>query len=318
METLRVLPGRGINDYYFLDSLVNSVLDKLRKKSTQLPCIRLVDDTKSNRIYIQVGCVSLIFDSYTQRLKVIELDLLPDKASRYKIEYEGNVYADFDELCSSLHGTFKEIQPTENCRIYTYDGLSVVVNDRTPTKLLIHLGDSLAKVWTASGEHFTSAVKIDLSSTRIQLVKDRTSHTITFGIYPEELYERLGPPSQVKHIGRAYVYSYFELGIDAVFSAETHGLERLTLHTNFPDHLLFKEYNRCLFEIRAEGTSGSVNPLSTWEAVQEFMASRRVEPKVMAKHWNFGVSATSVQVYSGVSFEVLKSGRIGSVSFCPS
>jgi hypothetical protein len=133
METLRIKAGRGLLGQYSLDSLVNDVLRDLQGDSTQLPCIKLVDDTKSKRIYIQVASVCLIFDSFSQRLKVIELDLNP--VTRYKAEYEGNGYADYEELCSSLHGTCKQVELTETCQVYTYDGLSVVVNAGKLTKL---------------------------------------------------------------------------------------------------------------------------------------------------------------------------------------
>lgn len=320
METFRVKPGRGVLNHYSLDTPVNIVLKELREKSTKLPSIKLIDNSQSKRIYIQVGPVFLIFDAYSQRLKVIELDLVPDESNRYKIELEGIVYMDFQELCANLNGPCKSVQLSDYCHLYSYSGLSLVVNSGVPTKLLIHLGDSLPKTWSASGDHFSADVVVELDNKRISVIKGGASHTLEFGQFPEDFYDSLGAPEQVKYICHGIVYSYFHLGIDVIFAAETHGMERITLHTNFPDHLLFKEYNRCLFEIRTEGSTHSLNPLSTWEAVQEFMSSsaRTEESKPILKQWKFGVAATTVHVYNGVAFEVLNSGRIGSVSFCPS
>jgi hypothetical protein len=104
-----------------------------------------------------------------------------------------------------------------------------------------------------------TVVVVDLSN-QVRIYRGGDFDVLQFGMCPEEVNEVVGPAAQVKYLERAYVYTYFSLGMDLMFSTASHGLVRLTLHTNFPEHVLFKEYNRCFFEIRAEGTSNTLNP----------------------------------------------------------
>ena len=50
-------------------------------------------------------------------------------------------------------------------------------------------------------------------------------------------------------VGNDYFYNYFSMGFDVMFGGNTHTVQKIMLHTNFPGSVDFNTYSKCNFSI---------------------------------------------------------------------
>ncbi|EFC43326.1 predicted protein [Naegleria gruberi] len=54
---------------------------------------------------------------------------------------------------------------------------------------------------------------------------------------------------QSQTVGNDYFYNYFSMGFDIMFGGNTHTVQKIMLHTNFPGSVDFNTYSKCNFSI---------------------------------------------------------------------
>jgi len=97
-----------------------------------------------------------------------------------------------------------------------------------------------------------------------------TSFTFTFTSSPQDVLSQLGDPAEIfltdtdllgihgdlRYQGNSeeanapdYIYNYFDLGLDILFSGVSHTIKKFILHTNLATHPHFDQYNQCNYRI---------------------------------------------------------------------
>ncbi|KAI8824521.1 uncharacterized protein EV422DRAFT_323618 [Fimicolochytrium jonesii] len=115
-----------------------------------------------------------------------------------------------------------------------------------------------------------------------------------------------------------YFWSYFSVGVDILFSAATHCVKKIVLHTNPVGSWDFTQYRKCRFQIKpTEGRTQPITSESMWPDIQRALhPTPAPRPVVHNKggHQNpFG--ATCFYGYYGVVFEVVnKTGQLASLT----
>lgn len=118
-----------------------------------------------------------------------------------------------------------------------------------------------------------------------------------------------------------YFFTYFAIGIDILFSVETHKIIKFILHTNFPNSPHFNLYNKCQYKIRSElesndvfgqGEDFYVTPNMKWEKIQKIYGKCQHQPLVSnMTNANF---QTNLYSYNNLIFEVMTNEYVSSVT----
>lgn len=124
------------------------------------------------------------------------------------------------------------------------------------------------------------------------------TRVIKFDDFPQDVQTEIGCPDNVHfksedkmqiHLGQKpsihtdYIFNYFALGVDLLFSGKTHQLKKFILHSNYPCHYDFSIYDRCEFNIpisattlkpELESENLTIDPRTSWNEI----AGRVCEP----------------------------------------
>jgi len=119
-----------------------------------------------------------------------------------------------------------------------------------------------------------------------------------------------------------YFFTYFSLGIDVLFSAETHTVIKFILHTNFPNCPHFKLYSKCQYRIKSEvetdvfGNDSDqmyVTPNMKWDKIQSIYGKCEHQPLVSSSS-NRPSYQTNLFPYKNLIFEVMENEYVSSVT----
>jgi hypothetical protein len=117
-----------------------------------------------------------------------------------------------------------------------------------------------------------------------------------------------------------YFYNYYTLGFDIMFNGQTHTVQKIILHTNFPGSKDFNIYVKCNFRIRAnqfsQATGDSIITGDTkfseiQNILQDELSSKPLVNDATTASNPFG--GTRFYAYSNCIFEIMKNGHINAV-----
>ena len=313
MDSLHILPGKGLSGHFFLDMSLLKAIKKLRNFSIKLPCINIIEETYSKRIIIEIPDTSLklIFDEQYQKLIIIEIDCRNPSEYKLPIMYQSKMYTNYSEILKDLDSSYKPLQTSNNKLIEQRLGMSILSEENRLLKLFIHKNNSLplhrnklkARVYQI--RPFDKIVLINVSG---------KEEDLSWNLFPEAVIDLLGPPDYVRYKTienySDYFYSYVTDGLDLLFSSENHQLYKIIMHTNMLEDILFNEYERCNFVIFAN--EGEITPMTNFLQIKDMFDNAPVEVGVR-KHGH-GYKPTQYFKCNGILFEVLHTGFIASVS----
>lgn len=145
MDSLHVIPGKGLSGQLFLGMSLTKAIHKFKNLSTKIPEVQVVEEIETKRIYLVVPeCrLKLIFDNLYQKLIIIEIDCIETETPFIPIIYQSQVYTDYQEIVTMLDESYKSVILNENVCLESYQGISVVKDSNLITKILVHKGQAL-------------------------------------------------------------------------------------------------------------------------------------------------------------------------------
>lgn len=326
MDSFNIQPGRGLGGLFYLDMPINRVINKLQSFSSRVPEVRLITQTSSHSIILSVPDyrLTLIFHELYQTLDTIEIDCRPGRGHEIPILYMNQMLRDYSELPNLIESSYIPERIEGNSTLEHYKGITLITQENTLLKILIHKGNTIPNNGGRSTEVDLFLIYL---GNKIEF-KKAVGHVykIEWNCFPEAIIEILGAPDKVYYKARNktgcsdYFYNYFDLGVDLLFDGNSHTLKKIVMHTNQPENMLFNEYVRSHFSIfSSTGEGDSINPLTNYSKVQEFMqASGQIAPlEVSLRRYANGFKPTQYCSYRGVTFEVLQSGLLASVILTP-
>ena len=145
MDSLHIIPGKGLSGYFSLDMSILKALKKLRTFNIKHPGIHLIEESSTKRIIIDIpeNHIKLVFDENYQILLIIEIDCRDNNFSKLPIMYKAKMYKNYNDILSALDAPYKLLSNEENINIEQYNGLSVLIKDNSLLKIFIHKNNSL-------------------------------------------------------------------------------------------------------------------------------------------------------------------------------
>eukprot|EP00735_Rhodelphis_limneticus_P009118 TRINITY_DN2547_c0_g2::TRINITY_DN2547_c0_g2_i1::g.19221::m.19221 TRINITY_DN2547_c0_g2::TRINITY_DN2547_c0_g2_i1::g.19221 ORF type:complete len:517 (+),score=53.71,sp/Q9SD33/U183_ARATH/37.34/1e-77,UPF0183/PF03676.9/2.3e-44,UPF0183/PF03676.9/4.3e-39 TRINITY_DN2547_c0_g2_i1:131-1681(+) len=161
-----------------------------------------------------------------------------------------------------------------------------------------------------------------------------SGRNVLFGASPQDVIADLGPPSNMVYRSSNlnarvpsndedcfntsdldYLYNYFDLGLDIVFSGATHSVRKLVLHTNIPGNPSFGQYAKSNFKFRKSGKDMNITCDSKWNDIQGMLGTNAHPPAVNTH----GAASTTFAptlyyYYPGLILEVMKNHHISTVT----
>jgi len=122
-----------------------------------------------------------------------------------------------------------------------------------------------------------------------------------------------------------YFYNYFHLGFDIMFNGQTHMVQKIILHTNFPGSKDFNIYVKCNFKIQVEQFGKSASVLkhkhevitadTKYSQVQEYLKDEQCSKPLVndATSASNPFGGTRFYAYANCIFEVMRNEHINSV-----
>jgi Uncharacterised protein family (UPF0183) len=316
MDSLHILPGKGLSGHFFLDMSLLKAIKKVRGFSTKLPCVNVIEESGSKRILLEIpdNRLRLVFDDLYQKLLIIEIDCRGSVLPCLPIMYESQMYTNYSDILKTLDPSSKPVNISEDLMIEQHQGVSVLIRNNTLVKVFIHKGNSLP---IQRNNLKVKQYQIKLLDKVVMKHSTGKMEDIAWNIIPEALIDLMGPPDYVRYKTSNetihYFYTYIGEGIDFLFESSKNQLIKIFMHTNMLEDIFFNEYERCNYVIITE--KGDINPLNTFQEIKDIMQAEPIEVGIR-KH-GFGYKHTTCFKYPGVIFEVLHSGYIASITLSP-
>lgn len=337
--------------------------------------------------------IILYFDSYNQRLKLIEISDLKKSKLRFCGNYFNNLPA-VQPTIDQINDTFGITQPGEydtNSGLFLlhFPGLLFTFNidyhrvepklthgiqslhfpaGQAPlvSKISIYYGNSPASA--IAPEIPTNCLNKDIFTTKLSVIREnKCTKSIQLNLFMQgieksyqldnrelldveisfddtcqDVLSLIGSPTSIYFKSEEssklyqnenllsqnlqqlnnpydYFYNYVTLGLDILFSADTHRISKFVLHSNYPCHYNFNSYFMCNFEILLSDKSQQflITPSTKWEKIQEYL-NIKTPPAILHRSSStnsvnpFG--PTFCYLYEDIIFEIMANGHIASIT----
>jgi hypothetical protein len=311
MDYLHIIPSKGLNGCFYLDMPLFKALKKLRSFSSKLPSIRLIEESPTKRLIIDIpdSRLRLIFDDLYQHLLLIEIDCLPHSTPFLPIMFQSQLHTDYSAILLHISACpYKQLQLSPTDTIEQYSGISALMTENQLAKLFVHKG-TVMPLNTVREEVRVYEVRV-LDKVVIRHATGKTEE-LRWGMFPETVVEVMGPPENVRYNKKEeFCYVYVAEGIEFWFDSEKPGVKKMVLHTNMMEDIMFNEFQRCNYVIYSE--KGEINPLTKFEEIREMIEEKPVD--IGIKRLSFGFKPSQYFKYPGIIFEVLSTDYISSIT----